>query len=204
MIMKHSKDRLYEVLFCDDEAEQRTKFMQKHANSAFHVTTEGEIESLPRKLASLHRLPDLVVLDLFHPIDSSDPAELARENAKIAERVAEINTAMDRLCREGDYFFKPKAISVLREIRSMPRLADLPVLLYTRYGVSTVNEEEMKEAIELCADWMLKGRTAQTEQRMMYSVISKGERSASIARDIRLGAIFTIIGAILAWLLCKL
>jgi CheY-like chemotaxis protein len=194
--MSKAKDRTYEVLFCDDEAEQRTKFCHNHAGSEFHITIEANIESLPRKLEAMGRLPDIVVLDLFHPILPADSPEIVRETAKIAQRVGEINALMEKL-REEDVMFRPLAISVLKEIRSIPRLAKLPVLLYTRYGISTVNEEEMKEAIDLCADWMLKGRTAQTEQRMMYSIISAHERSTSIARDMHLGFLFAVVGAVI-------
>lgn len=122
--------------------------------------------------------------------------------------VRQINDLMIKARRQADALLAPRAISALREIRKNPKLTNLPVLLYTRYGICTVNEEEMKEAISLSADWLLKGRTPETERRMMYQVIQKHMGSRSIPRDTKLAlwsSVFSaILGAILGWLISTL
>lgn len=196
------------VLYCDDEQSQRDCFQKAHDGEEFSVEVEGDVDCLPRRLAQATDLPDILVLDLFHPFAEADPSEAARINDEVNITLRQINDLMIKARRQAGALFAPRAISVLREIRKNPNLATLPVLLYTRYGIWTVNDEEMKEAISLSADWLLKGRTPETERRMMYQIIVERTSSRSIPRDITLAlwsSVFSaILGAILGWFIAKI
>lgn len=202
------RHKLINVLYCDDEMSQRDRFYKLHHGNEFTVEVEADVDCLPRRLSQLNKLPDLLVLDLFHPFVEADPAEATRINNEVNVTVGQINELMIKVRRQADELFAPRAISVLREIRKNPKLERLPVILYTRYGICTVNDEEMKEAISLSADWLLKGRTPEAEKRMMYQVTTEHSKLKSFPRDTKLAiwsSIFSaILGTIFGWLITKL
>lgn len=195
------------VLYCDDEQTQRDKFSKAHHGSDFQVEVEADVDALPRRLSQCATLPDILVLDLFHPFAEVDPAEAERLNDEVNVTVRQINDLMIKARRQADALFAPRAISVLRELRKVPRLQRLPVLLYTRYGICTVNDDEMRDAIGLSADWLLKGRPPELERRMMYQVVREHMESRFVARDTRIAiwsSIFSaLLGTILGWLISQ-
>lgn len=195
------------VLYCDDEQAQRERFKNIHDGTEFKVDTEADIDRLPRHLAQASELPDILVVDLFHPFVETDSKELDRVINEVNVTMRQINDLMIKARTQTSHLFAPRAISILKEIRKNPKLATLPVLLYTRYGICTVNEEEMKEAISLSADWLLKGRTPETERLMMYRIVQEHCTKNALPRDTKLAvwsSIFSaILGAILGWALSK-
>ncbi len=187
----------YNVLFCDDEEAQRQKFLISHNGSAFHITTEANIDILPSNLSTMESLPDLLVLDLFHPRPSADPVKAKRLNDECNKTVEEIKTLLAKARGQIDPLFAPRAIDMVREIRKYDRLKNLPILLYTRYGIVTVNDDEMREAISEDASWMLKGRAPEVEQRMMSAAILKSKKRQSISEPTKTALWSSIFSALL-------
>ena len=128
------------------------------------------------------------------------------DREKLNQTVDKINDLI-KVCRQCYTYIKPTGLSVLREIRENPKLSKIPVLIYTRYGNVTMDEEDMREAIKLKANWMFKGRTAEFEQRLMHFTITNHARSQKIQRDVKLAvysSIFSaILGAIFGWTMSK-
>lgn len=187
----------YHVLFCDDEEFQREKFLQTHNGSAFHITTEANIDILPTKLSTMESLPDLLVLDLFHPRPSVNPVQAKHLNDECNKTVEEIKKLLIKARGQIDPLFAPRAIDMVREIRKYDRFKKLPILLYTRYGIVTVNDDEMREAISVGANWMLKGRAAEVEQRIMSAAILESQKRLSISEPTKTALWSSIFSALL-------
>ena|ERR1700731_1425389 len=193
----------FQVTFCDDEEKDRALFSSNHAGSDFSITPIEDINALPRILANRRQRPDLLVLDLYHCIDDPHSPTVQSANEEIRKKHTEMHRLLEEIKVLLNAAFSPRAISILRELRENPRLKSLPVLLYTRHGMATINDEEMKEAISLTADWMQKGRRPEVERRAMFSAISRSRRSRRISRDIVVNAAFTVVSLVVGWLLGK-
>jgi CheY-like chemotaxis protein len=194
----------FRVMFCDDEEKDRALFGANHDGSEFSITPVDDINALPRILADTGNIPDLLVLDLYHSIDAPDSIGVQNANEEIRKRHKEMHRLLEEVKVLLNAGFSPRAISILRELRENPRLRSLPVLLYTRHGMATINDEEMKEAISLTADWMPKGRRPEVERRAMFSAIARGRRDRHLPRDIIVNATFTIGSLVIGWLIGKL
>lgn len=191
--MRHPK-----VLIADDEAEFRNAFVSKHAASGFSVEQMTDVYSLPQNLKEASSLPDLVVLDLYRTLALPDTQEADKANAEVNKLLAELDDKTAELKAVVDRVKKPAAIKVLREIRSIPRLSDIPVLIYTRQGLSLLSDEEIREAIGLGADWMLKGRSPDVERAQMHSFLRNAElKRRRIKRDVMLTVLGAMLGTIL-------
>jgi len=190
----------FRVFFCDDEAQFRSKFAANHANSEFEISDTNDVEALPRLLGDEKHLPDLLVLDLYHCRASPDSPEAIAGDKLVDEKLLELNVKLEEVKEISDRFKEPRAIKILHELRANPRLKNLPVLLYTRQGLSVINDEELQEAHEYGAEWMLKGRKPETERRRMHSFIIKNTPARRLRRDIVLAVLSTAVG----WILSKL
>lgn len=188
------------VLVVDDEQAARDGFVQAHkAGGWFASAYEGPLERLPRHLEDLRRseLPDLLVLDLYTTNDPPGSVGAASVNAAVDTKVMEIDAKIEELRVIVAAGKNPIGLKLLREIRHSRRGAvrRLPVMLFTRQGLALLSDDELKESHLQGATWMVKGRTPALEQVAMTHTLSSAPR---IARDIRLGLIFTALGVLLA------
>ncbi|MBU1343675.1 MAG: hypothetical protein KKE44_15990 [Proteobacteria bacterium] len=182
------------ILVADDEESFRNSFVAKHSECGFSIEAISDIFSLPQKLRDTPKLPDLVVMDLYRTTASPGTAQAEAANAEVDKLLAKLDADTADLKAVVDRVKNPSAIKVLREIRDIPRLSRLPVLIYTRQGLSLLSDEEMRDAIHLGAEWMLKGRSSGVEQAQMNAFLRKAqEKRKRLERDIAL----TIFGAFL-------
>jgi hypothetical protein len=182
------------VFFADDEPEFQSSFIQKHNAPDFQITHTADVYSIPRMLDETPVLPDLVVLDLYTTKASPLSEEANVQNKRVNQRLVELDRHIATLKKVVDEVKKPAALEVVRQIRRNPKLANVPILLYTRQGLSLLSDEELHEAVRLDTDWMLKGRSKELERACMTSYVAdhraKGRR---LKRDV----ILTIAGALL-------
>lgn len=181
------------ILIADDEEAFRIAFVSAHADSGFSIEQISDIYTLPQKLTNASTLPDLVVLDLYRTLSLGTPqAEI--DNAEVDELIEKIEADTVELKTVVNRVKEPAAIKILREIRSIPRLAKLPVLIYTRQGLSLLSDEEFREAVHLGAEWMLKGRSTNAERAQMDAFLRRARQNRKrLERDV----VLTIFGAIL-------
>jgi hypothetical protein len=182
------------VLIADDEESFRHDFVNKHAHSDFEVEQVSDIYTLPHKLKDTANLPDLVVLDLYRTIASPDTPQSEIDNAEVDVLLAKIDADTTELKAVVNRVKTPAAIKILREIRSIPRLSKLPVLIYTRQGLTLLSDDEIRESIRLGAEWMMKGRSAGVERAQMNEFLRNAQQKRKrFERDLLL----TIFGAFL-------
>jgi hypothetical protein len=173
------------IFYCDDESNFRSSFAEKHGPPNFEVTVTNDIYGVPAMLNGMEMLPDLVVLDLYHTKASPDSSEAKSANKEVEEGLLAVKKVLDSLRVVVNRSKDPAAIKILEEIRSYDKLKELPVLLYTREGLSLLSDEELHKSIQLGADWMLKGRSKEFESGKMYSVIQQHRLSKDTIEQTR-------------------
>ena len=133
-------------------------------------------------------------MDLYRTTASPGSAEAEAANVEVDRLLAKLDAETAELKAVVDRVKKPAAINILREIRKIPRLSRLPVLIYTRQGLSLLSDDEMRDAIHLGAEWMLKGRSRGVEQAQINAFLRDAvEKRKRLKRDV----VLTIIGAVL-------
>ncbi len=190
------------VWICDDEKKARDTFRDRHRTDEGIVITKEIIDAddVPQSLRAAARLPDLVVLDLYCTNAAPGSPDAERVNGEVSKQVASVDKELDKLKEIVDRGKTPKAISVLREIRQDKKLRDLPVLINTRQGLSILDPALLQDAIDLHADWMLKGKGAAIERRYMSACVARHKHKRQPGRDV----VLMVLGATLGWLLCAL
>lgn len=194
------------LLIADDEEEFRNAFMAKHSGTAFDIEQFADIHALPEYLAAAKELPDLVVIDLYRTMAEPGTNEAKVANAEVDDLLAKLDAITSELKVVVNRVKTPAAIHILREIRAVPRLADIPILIYTRQGLSLLSDDEIRDAIHLGAEWMLKGRSASVERAQMTAFLRAGRIGQKrLKRDVALtllGTILdTVLGAVCQWLI---
>lgn len=64
------------ILYCEDQENFRQDFIKRHEND-FETETVFNIQDLILYLKKLKKLPDLLLLDLYHPRDINNHEEVA-------------------------------------------------------------------------------------------------------------------------------
>lgn len=164
---------MIKILYCDDEKNFRSSFAEKHGPPNFEVTVTNDIYGVPSLLNGMKILPDLVVLDLYHTKTSPDSIEAELVNKEVEQGILDVKKAIDSLRVIVNKSKDPAAIKVLEQIRSYDSFKELPVLLYTREGLSLLNDGDIQKSIELGADWMIKGRSKEFEEGKMYNFVQR-------------------------------
>jgi CheY-like chemotaxis protein len=190
------------VLIADDEVEFRSAFVKKHGGSGIAIEQLDDVCALHEHLAHCKQLPDLVVIDLYRTKADPNTPEAEAANAEISVLLSKVESATSELRTAVNQLKFPAAIRTLREIRAIPRLQELPILIYTRQGLSLLSDDDLREAIHLDAEWMLKGRSAALEREQMTSFLRHSrDRQRRLKRDTALTLIGTALGFALsvAW-----
>lgn len=164
---------MIKILYCDDEKNFRSSFVEKHGPPNFDVTVTNDIYGVPSLLNGMKTLPDLVVLDLYHTKASPDSTEAELVNKEVEQGILDVKKAIDSLRVIVNKSKDPAAIKVLEQIRSYHSLKEIPVLLYTREGLSLLNDGDIQKSIEFGADWMIKGRSKEFEEGKMYNFVQR-------------------------------
>lgn len=182
------------VVYCDDEASFQSAF-QRHSSPEFQITVTKDVHGLPQFLQNMKRLPDLLVLDLYHTVSSPDSDEAKRANDEVDQKLKDVNKAMEELRVPVNKGKRPDGLKYLTQIRKIPKLEDLPVLLYTRQGLSLLDDEQLGEAYSLHAEWMVKGRSPEFERGRMRAFLKQERlRRKRFKRDVRLTLVGVALG----------
>lgn len=179
------------VLYCDDEADVQSAFLTRHPNLL--VTPVRDIHSVASKLSEMRPRPDLVVLDLYHTNASPGSEDAARVNAEVTERIGDVDRAVEALRKVVSKGKAPVALEVVRQIREELH-SDVPILLFTRQGLSLLEDQQLLRAVSHDAEWMLKGRSPEFERGKMEAYVRRYKLNRRrVKRDVAL----TVAGAVL-------
>jgi predicted nucleotide-binding protein/CheY-like chemotaxis protein len=153
--------RRLQIFYCDDQERFRTTFSERHRDR-FDIVTFADIGDVFDRLRRAPSPPDLLLLDLYHPLEMED-AERRAEEAEV--KLDELRNVISTVKSAVEEAWAPAAVPVLREIRQRFTSFELPVLIYTQRGLLFLDDSEIREIWECEADWLLKDEriTASTE-----------------------------------------
>jgi len=141
------------ILYCDDQARFRDAFVERHSTH-FEIMTVADVGEVPHKLHEMSRLPDLLLLDLYHPRAAGEEQE---RNAQAAEAsLDELDAQLEHTKTAVLNAWSPTGLEMLKALRVQYSSDELPVALYTQKGLLLLDDSELRQAEELDADWLLK------------------------------------------------
>ena len=178
------------MLYCDDRAQDIRRFVDDHSDE-FHIDVVDRLADVPRKLSHMKRLPDVVVLDLYHPRDVPDFEERRQE---AEARLDELTTCIKVAKEAVDRAWAPKAIDMLEEIRAKYSHRQLPVMIYTRRGLLLLDTDELLRMEGKHAEWLLKDHDRDVRASRMRRFSHRLRSSSRLQRDIKLTIAGTFAG----------
>ncbi len=186
---RRSRQEKLKVLYCDDDARYIDAFRARHADN-FDVEVQSSISGVYRDISGRRdrELPDVLLLDLYHPTSQvTADALVTREAAKAK---LEALSAMIREVREHvDRAWTPSAISVLEELRAEYPEYKLPVMIYTQRGLLMLTDAEIRRIEDADADWLLKDPeriSDATEAAWIRRYVRVANAERHLPRDMRL------------------
>lgn len=184
------------ILYCDDQAEFLDGFRDRHLQE-FRIDQTQDVGDVLRALERSDRLPDLLLLDLYHPKQAADGERLR----SVAEtKLNQLTVAIDDAREAVEMAYSPKAVDLLAAVRSRYSARQLPVLIYTRRGLLMLSGEEIKRIAELDGDWLIKDFERidrDTEAMVIRTFVRRLKDQPRLQRDVALGALFTLAGGVL-------
>jgi predicted nucleotide-binding protein len=172
------------ILYCDDQQRFRDGFSERHRDR-FDVTTLADIGDVVPHLRAADPLPDLLLLDLYHPLEADDLAERTR---RASDKLNQLSDYIREVKQVVDEAWSPAAVPILQDLREQFSAGELPVLIFTQRGLLLLDDRDIYE-IERCeADWLLKDRriTAATEAIRIEQFVRRARSSAGLStRDAR-------------------
>ena len=179
-----------QVVYCDDEQEYLNKFSEKHNSANFQILPTNNIDELPSFLNQSKSVPDLLVLDLYHTISAPNSDAALIENKEVEDKLAEVKKVTEELRIIVNRVKRPAAIKAIRQIRDIPRLKNLPIIVYTREGLSILSDNDLNESYAAGAEWMLKGKNKEYEKGRIEDFLNRKQSNKErLVRDVKIATI---------------
>ena len=191
------------IVYCDDQARFREQFLERHRDH-YDIILVNDTRDLLVTLDKLKILPDLVLLDLFHPRE--DDPEFEERVARAEASLADLDRQIEETGRIVHEAWEPSGLDILKLIRQKYSVRKLPVVIYTQKGLVLLGDNELREAEENGADWLLKKKlSARTEQVAIDRIIMRtpDRVAANTERNYRwlLAFSWLVIGLLISWLI---
>lgn len=159
------------VVYCDDQKRFLDEFIKRH-EKFYEIHPLGDTRELLPTIEGLKELPDLVLLDLYHPKGQDDSfeekkAEAENSLAKLDAQIAQTNKAVLEA-------WEPRGIEVLKQLREKYSENRLPVVIYTQKGLLLLEDNQLREIEQNGGSWLLKSKmTAETEEIWIDRIIKR-------------------------------
>lgn len=181
-VMLGTSDSRLRILYCDDNPQLLETFRTRH-RARFDIETLVGLDYLWERLAELargHNLPDLLLLDLYHPYES--PSSNAKRKAA-EERLGELTVEINEVRAIVNDAYLPSAVDALEGIRHSPATEHLPVMIYSRRGLLFLEDEQIRTIEALGAEWLIKDPLRihpPTEAERIRRFVQRVERGRSV------------------------
>jgi hypothetical protein len=177
--MRSSRKKI-RVLYYDDQGRYREQFVNHHAGR-FRIEVGGDVSDvLPSLLErDSHELPDLLLLDLYHDIDSRDEDQ-CRLVEQAEEALEELDEMLQRVKTAVDRAWQPVGLDVVEEVRGHFSPQKLAIMIYSRRGLFFLDEGQMKRVEEAEADWMLKDGGEHYEVQRIRRITEEGRAASRV------------------------
>ena len=192
--------KLDKIWVVDDEEEFRKGFVNNHSGCGYSFNELDDSSLLVEKLEATTSLPDLIILDLYRTNAKPGSGDAERANTEVNKLLSEIDQKTIELKKLVGELKEPIGLGVLSAIRnhSNSKIAAIPVIIYTRQGLSLISEKELCDATEHGVKWMMKGHKPEYEQLEIKNYWNHIVRSRELfKRDIIVAFGFTVLGALI-------
>jgi hypothetical protein len=165
------------VVICDDQARFIEEFKQRHGGY-YEIVAVDDTRKLPEELEKMKYLPDILLLDLYHPRDNNSDFEQRRLAAE--DRLTALDEEIEKTKEAVNRTWEPFGIEMLKVLREKYLPEQLPIAIYTQKGILLLEDKELQEVETLNAHWLLKKRlTARTEEVRIDRIISYWKKPSS-------------------------
>ena len=172
------------IYYCDDEQEFIDRFSRRHPH--YDVKGFNRVNDLLDYLPQGKSLPDLILLDLYHPKNTQAPDyEILKKEAQealdqISNDLAEVKLTVEKI-RD------PAGVEALENIKKMKSpIRDIPVAIYTRRGLLILDDKNIRTVAENGGLWVIKNSkhgqeqiSDTTERVWIDSIMSRQQSSKS-------------------------
>lgn len=168
------------ALICDDQDRFLEEFMRRHKDY-YDITTTRDSRELLELLTGPNGVPDILILDLYFPVDSTDSG-FADKVSAAEMQLAKLDQQISATKKAVLDAWTPHGIELLRSIRERWTAAELPVVIFTQKGLLLLDDAQIRAVEELDGHWLLKGRLARETEAirldriMAYDAPPKGKK----------------------------
>lgn len=158
------------VLLCDDQARFRDEFIRKH-QAHYDIITVEDSASVIDKINQLKDLPDIVLLDLYHPKD--DNSDFERRRLRAEAELSKLDQQIEITNQAVLDTWEPHGIDVLRALRQQYPMHKLPIAMYTQKGMILLSDDQLRAVEQFDGHWLLKKKlSARTEKTRIDRLIT--------------------------------
>ncbi len=158
------------VMLCDDQARFRDEFIRRH-QAHYDIIVVEDSANVIDKINQLKNLPDILLLDLYHPKDDNDDFEQRRMRAE--DELTKLDQQIEITNQAVLDTWEPHGIDVLRALRQQYPMHKLPVAIYTQKGMILLNDDQLRAVEQFDGHWLLKKKlSARTEKTRIDRLIT--------------------------------
>jgi CheY-like chemotaxis protein len=172
-----------QIVYCDDQQRFRDEFTSRH-KEYYDIVTVEDTRDLLKKIDQFKKLPDLVLIDLYHPRDDDITYEQKRLLAE--ESLAKLDKQIDETNQFVLNAWEPGGLEVLRLIRQKYSLEKLRIAFYTQKGLVLLSDAELREAKQLGVDWLIKKKLSPRTEKVWMDQMMMTTLTPSAINSIKL------------------
>lgn len=167
------------VMICDDQQVFIDKFKEEHKDY-YTVEEVNDVRVLTNRLHNMKRLPDVLLLDLYHPQVQGEDFDQKRDEAE--KELVKLNEQVKVTKKAVEKVWEPLGLSILKDIRKDFKAEQLPVIIYSQRGLFLLDDEDARRVDECDAHWLLK---------QQFKPVTEKTRIDRIIRDEKIIAAFS-------------
>ncbi len=185
------------VMICDDQKKFRKKFSKDHVNH-YKIHKVKDTSNLIDRIKELKKIPDLILLDLYHPKNGKKVPKVIRDkaNAALKDLDKQIKVTNKAVLDAWD----PLGLDMLKNLRMEFSPEKLPIVIHTQKGLSLLDDTQISTVDEFDSQWLLKKRGYRYTKIRIDRIIHEKEakrRSTNIYRVI-MTILFLAVGYFLS------
>lgn len=141
------------ILICDDQPRFISEFKKRYSQD-YEIEVVDDVRKVMAVLQSSSQWPDLLMLDLYHPLAVDATFEEHRQAAE--KELALLDAQIKKTKAAVELTWSPLGAQVLQELRQHYKAEELPVIIYSQSGLFVLDEEGVRTIEENDGEWLLK------------------------------------------------
>lgn len=158
------------VVICDDQRRFIDSFQAEHG-AYYNIIPVFDTRNLFSVLDDLVELPDILLLDLYHPRDNQPDFERRRIQAE--DSLTALDAQIERTKNAVNLAWEPFGIEMLKILRQRYDPNELPIAIFTQKGLLLLEDQQLQDVEISQAHWLLKNKlSTRTEEVSIDRIIS--------------------------------